>query len=144
MYLGAMEQAAWTDTDRRHVRWMLLLPAACAVVFSALMSGGAPVVWPVMLVFCLVGAYATLAVGVAPLLLVFRCRGWQGWVHHAVGGYFGVVLPWSLPVWLLGRSGGDGAMAALLILSVPGAIAACAAVLYWFACVRVVEPTPAA
>jgi hypothetical protein len=135
-----MEQAPWTDIDRRHVRWLLLLPAASAAVFTALWAGGAPGLWPVMLAFCVVGAYATLAVGVAPLLLMFRRRGWQGWASHAAGGYLGVVLPWGLPAWMLGRSGGDGVMGTLLALSVPGAIAACAAILYWFVCVRAGEP----
>lgn len=130
-------QREWSDAERREVSLLGGLPLACAAVLAGVVFALDPSIWPIAFVISVVCAYTSLIGGVVPLLLLLRRLGWRRWYHYAVAGYAGVLVVWLVPVAVLvpfhssvlpvPESDVSGAV---MFLSVPGLIAACAAVLF--------------
>lgn len=145
-----MRNENWEKHERREILLLALVPLTCAAVMTAaafFLLGR--IGWgPLLNVFFLVSvvAFTTEAIGVVPLLLVFRQMKWQSALHFAAAGYLGVVLPWAVLAVLSetfrqansapSLFNWSSIRGALAFLSFPGALAALGSVAFWFLCVR--------
>jgi hypothetical protein len=133
----------WSNAERREAGLLGLLPLACAAVLVGVLFAGEPSIWPLAFIVSAACAYVSLVVGVVPLLLLFKRLGWRGWYHFAAAGYAGVQIVWLVPAAVFGifqsrllSRAESGLAQAVAFLSIPGIIAAVAAVTFWFLCVR--------
>lgn len=149
-----MQSKNWNKNERREVALLALIPLSCAAVMTAsiffLLNPTGVFFFPIVFFFITVCAFATEALGVVPLLLVFRHMKWQSAPHFAAAGYLGVVLPWVIPTLMSETLRQNGLSAngvpslfnwssirdALAFLSFPGALSAVGSVAFWVLCVR--------
>jgi hypothetical protein len=137
---------SWSIEERREIGFLALLPlAGAALVTLALFAGSLRL--PLPFFFAVICAYVSTFLGVMPVLVLFRRLGWQQWHHYAIAGYLGVVFLWLVPFAVLRAfqhgaqiaqtsSEGHGLLTGVTFLSIPGAIAAVGAVVFWYFCRR--------
>jgi hypothetical protein len=138
-----MDTSEWSNAERREAGLLGGLPLACAAVLDGVLFAGEPIIWPLAFIVSAACAYVSLVVGVVPLLFLFKRLGWRSWHHFAAAGYAGVLIVWLVPAAVFGifqswlpSQVESGVAQAVAFLSVPGIIAATAAVAFWFLCVR--------
>lgn len=89
----------WHIGERREILLLALLPFFSSVVLTLFWFSQLP--WLLVVVFTIFMAifgYASLFIGVMPLLLMFRRLKWNDWFHCGLAGYAGVVIVWLVPV----------------------------------------------
>ena len=133
----------WSNAERREAILLGGLPLACAAILVVVLFAGESRFWPLAFIVSAACSYISLAVGVVPLLLLFKRLGWRNWHHFAAAGYAGVLIVWLVPAAVFGvfetrlPSHTEWGLAqAVAFLSVPGIIAAIASVTFWFLCAR--------
>lgn len=88
----------WKSTERKEIFRLGALPAMGALVLVILLFPAMPSLWLPGFLIASLGAYTTSFIGVLPILIWFRRRGWQKPIHFALAGFAGVLLPW----WVVG------------------------------------------
>jgi hypothetical protein len=102
----AESDRAWSAAERKEVLSLAVLPAVGAAILTLALFFSQPRMWLFVFFIAAVGSYVTSFLGVMPVLFWFRRCGWVHWLHFALAGFVGVLVPWLLVGFVLGLTPG--------------------------------------